>query len=170
MEMARAGEAIGRALTSVTARVAPGVTPRWELPVSARVEPVTAPALEGPALSDDVLDAVVDDIRRSEDPALFHQEMASCFRSAGHFDSKVRLRAAPWSAQSNSAHRWDSRTTSRKTTTTLINTPVAACRSEQNRRGVRRVLSGSGLSHFRHVRFLVLRALGALVSPPMRRP
>ncbi|MER6733598.1 protein spdB [Streptomyces puniciscabiei] len=94
LETARAGEETGRALTSVTARVTPGVTPRWELPVWGPVEPVAAPALEGPALTDEVLDAVVDEIRRSEDPALSYREMAARFRAAGHSASEVRLRAA----------------------------------------------------------------------------
>ncbi|WP_445280174.1 protein spdB [Streptomyces sp. DSM 118148] len=93
LETARAGEETGRALTSVTARVTPGVTPRWELPVWGPTEPV--PALDaGPALTDDALDAVVDEIRRSEDPALSYREMATRFRAAGHSASEVRLRAA----------------------------------------------------------------------------
>ncbi|MFE5603884.1 protein spdB [Streptomyces coelicoflavus] len=93
LETARAGEETGRALTSVTARVTPGVAPRWELPVWGPTEPI--PALEaGPALTDDALDAVVDEIRRSEDPALSYREMASHFRAAGHSASEVRLRAA----------------------------------------------------------------------------
>ncbi|MFI9805049.1 protein spdB [Streptomyces sp. NPDC052301] len=93
LETARSGEDTGRALTSVTARVTPGVTPRWDLPVWGPMEPV-APALEGPALTDDALDAVVDEIRHSEDPALSYREMASRFRAAGHSASEVRLRAA----------------------------------------------------------------------------
>ncbi|WP_031170871.1 hypothetical protein [Streptomyces durhamensis] len=93
LETARAGEETGRALTSVTARVTPGVTPCWELPVWGPLEPVV-PALEGPALTDAALDVLVDDIRRSEDPALSYREMASRFRSAGHSASEVRLRAA----------------------------------------------------------------------------
>ncbi|MFI9809680.1 protein spdB [Streptomyces sp. NPDC052301] len=93
LETARSGEGTGRALTSVTARVTPGVTPRWDLPVWGPVEPV--PALpEGPALTDDALDVVVDEIRHSEDPALSYREMASRFRAAGHSASEVRLRAA----------------------------------------------------------------------------
>ncbi|MFJ5036134.1 protein spdB [Streptomyces sp. NPDC088560] len=94
LEAARAGEDTGRALTSVTARVTPGVTPRWELPVWGPVEPVVVPALEGPALTDDELAALVDEIRNSEDPALSYREMSSRFRAAGHSASEVRLRAA----------------------------------------------------------------------------
>ncbi|MFI0230796.1 protein spdB [Streptomyces sp. NPDC017086] len=93
LESARAGEDTGRALASVTARVTPGVTPRWELPVWGPLEPVTA-ALEGPALSDDALDSLVDEIRHSQDPALSYREMATRFRAAGHSASEVRLRAA----------------------------------------------------------------------------
>ncbi|MBG0854341.1 protein spdB [Streptomyces spinoverrucosus] len=93
LEKARAGEETGRALTSVTHRVTPGVTPRWELPVWGPTEQV--PALEsGPALTDDALDAVVDAIRTSEDPALSYREMAARFRAAGHSASEVRLRAS----------------------------------------------------------------------------
>ncbi|MEU2434471.1 protein spdB [Streptomyces sp. NPDC007861] len=93
LEKARAGEDTGRALTSVTHRVTPGVTPRWELPVWGPSEPVAA--LEsGPALTDDALDTVVDQMRTSEDPALSYREMASRFRAAGHAASEVRLRAA----------------------------------------------------------------------------
>ncbi|MEU2430757.1 protein spdB [Streptomyces sp. NPDC007861] len=93
LEKARAGEDTGRALTSVTHRVTPGVTPRWELPVWGPSEPVAA--LEpGPALTDEALDTVVDQIRTSEDPALSYREMASRFRAAGHAASEVRLRAA----------------------------------------------------------------------------
>ncbi|MFE0383684.1 protein spdB [Streptomyces bungoensis] len=93
LETALAGEETGRALTSVTARVTPGVKPRWELPVWGPTELV--PALDaGPALTDDALDAVVDEIRRSEDPALSYREMATRFRAAGHSASEVRLRAA----------------------------------------------------------------------------
>ncbi|MGW1985407.1 protein spdB [Streptomyces collinus] len=93
LETARAGEETGRALTSVTTRVTPGIAPRWELPVWGPTEPVNV--LEaGPALTDDALDAVVDEIRRSEDPALSYREMATRFRAAGHSASEVRLRAA----------------------------------------------------------------------------
>jgi hypothetical protein len=93
LETARQGEDTGRALTSVTARVTPGVTPRWELPVWGPTEPV--PALEsGPALTDAELDALVDEIRHSESPALSYREMAARFRAAGHSASEVRLRAA----------------------------------------------------------------------------
>jgi hypothetical protein len=93
LEKARAGEDTSRALTSVTARVTPGVTPRWELPVWGPVERV--PALDaGQALTDEALDALVDEIRHSESPALSYREMATRFRSAGHSASEVRLRAA----------------------------------------------------------------------------
>ncbi|MFD7434817.1 protein spdB [Streptomyces sp. NPDC059861] len=93
LEAARRGEDTGRALTSVTHRVAPEVTPRWELPVWGPMESV--PALEtGPALTDDALDVLVDQIRHSEDPALSYREMASRFRAKGHAASEVRLRAA----------------------------------------------------------------------------
>ncbi|TWV37174.1 protein spdB [Streptomyces misionensis] len=94
LERARAGEETGRALTSVTGRVTPGVTPRWELPVWGPLEPVAAPALEGPALSDAELDALVDEIRTSRTPPLSYREMAARFRAAGHSASEVRLRAA----------------------------------------------------------------------------
>ncbi|MEU9920815.1 protein spdB [Streptomyces griseoluteus] len=93
LECARDGEDTGRALTSVTRPVTPGVTAHWNLPVWGRSEPV--PALESaPALSDDALDAVVDQIRHSEDPALSYREMAARFRATGHAASEVRLRAA----------------------------------------------------------------------------
>jgi hypothetical protein len=93
LEKARQGEDTSRALTSVTGRVTPDVTPRWELPVWGPTEAV--PALEtGPALSDEVLDVLVDEIRRSEVPALSYREMAARFRTAGHSASEVRLRAA----------------------------------------------------------------------------
>jgi hypothetical protein len=95
LETARAGEETGRALTSVTARVTPGVTPRWELPVWGPSEPVAARSLEAaPALTDEALDVIVDEIRTSETPALSYREMAARFRSAGHSASEVRLRAA----------------------------------------------------------------------------
>ncbi|MGW1027806.1 protein spdB [Streptomyces sp. NPDC002577] len=93
LETARDGEDTGRALTSVTNRVTPGVTPRWELPVWGPTEPV--PALDAaPALTDEALDALVDEIRHSEVPALSYREMATRFRAAGHSASEVRLRAA----------------------------------------------------------------------------
>ncbi|WP_277742733.1 protein spdB [Streptomyces sp. LX-29] len=93
LETARRGEDTGRALTSVTTRVTPGVTPSWELPVWGPTEPV--PALEtGPALTDEALDALVDEIRHSETPALSYREMSARFRAAGHSASEVRLRAA----------------------------------------------------------------------------
>ncbi|MEU5092119.1 protein spdB [Streptomyces sp. NPDC021356] len=93
LETARAGEETGRALTSVTAPVTPGVTARWELPVWGPTEPV--PALEtAPALTDDTLDVLVDQIRLSQTPPLSYREMATRFRAAGHSASEVRLRAA----------------------------------------------------------------------------
>ncbi|MGW5305316.1 protein spdB [Streptomyces griseoluteus] len=93
LESARDGEDTGRALTSVTRPVTPGVTAHWDLPVWGPSEPV--PALESaPALSDDALDAVVDQIRHSQDPALSYREMAARFRATGHAASEVRLRAA----------------------------------------------------------------------------
>jgi len=93
LETARKGEETGRALTSVTSRVTPGVTARWELPVWGPTEPV--PALEqAPALTDAELDALVEEIRTSRVPALSYREMASRFRAAGHSASEVRLRAA----------------------------------------------------------------------------
>ncbi|MFJ3139000.1 protein spdB [Streptomyces sp. NPDC086843] len=95
LETARAGEETGRALTSVTARVTPGVTPRWELPVWGPTEPLAARSLEAvPALTNDALDVIVDEIRTSETPALSYREMAARFRAAGHSASEVRLRAA----------------------------------------------------------------------------
>ncbi|MFJ2020917.1 protein spdB [Streptomyces nodosus] len=95
LETARKGEDTGRALTSVTTRVTPDVTPRWELPVWGPTEPVAALPLEaGPALTDEALDALVDEIRHSETPALSYREMATRFRAAGHSASEVRLRAA----------------------------------------------------------------------------
>ncbi|MGW2490257.1 protein spdB [Streptomyces sp. NPDC001606] len=93
LEAARRGEGTGRALTSVTATVTPGVTSRWELPVWGPSEPVTA--LESaPALTDEALDTLVREIRDSEIPALSYREMAARFRAAGHSASEVRLRAA----------------------------------------------------------------------------
>ncbi|MGW0934774.1 protein spdB [Streptomyces sp. NPDC002666] len=95
LETARNGEDTGRALTSVTTPVTPGVTPRWELPVWGPTEPVPALALEAvPALTDEVLDVLVDEIRHSETPALSYREMATRFRAAGHSASEVRLRGA----------------------------------------------------------------------------
>ncbi|MEU9174107.1 protein spdB [Streptomyces sp. NPDC048420] len=95
LEETRQGEDTGRALTSVTSRVTPDVTPRWELPVWGPVEPVAALSLEpGPALTDAALDALVDEITHSETPALSYREMAARFRQAGHSASEVRLRAA----------------------------------------------------------------------------
>ncbi|MGA5370114.1 protein spdB [Streptomyces griseoincarnatus] len=95
LETARAGEETGRALTSVTARVTPGVTPHWELPVWGPSEPLAARSLESaPALTDEALDIIVDEIRTSETPVLSYREMAARFRAAGHSASEVRLRAA----------------------------------------------------------------------------
>ncbi|KES06155.1 protein spdB [Streptomyces toyocaensis] len=95
LETARAGEETGRALTSVTGRVTPGVTPRWELPIWGPTEPLTSRSLEAaPALTDEALDVLVDEIRHSETPALSYREMAARFRAAGHSASEVRLRAA----------------------------------------------------------------------------
>ncbi|GAB2989173.1 hypothetical protein GCM10023080_063700 [Streptomyces pseudoechinosporeus] len=95
LETARDGEDTGHALTSVTSRVTPGVTPRWELPVWGPMEPVAALPLEAaPALTDQALDVLVDEIRHSEVPALSYREMATRFRAAGHSASEVRLRAA----------------------------------------------------------------------------
>ncbi|MGA5795076.1 protein spdB [Streptomyces cellulosae] len=95
LETARAGEETGRALTSVTARVTPGVTPHWELPVWGPSESLAARSLESaPALTDEALDVIVDEIRTSETPALSYREMAARFRAAGHSASEVRLRAA----------------------------------------------------------------------------
>ncbi|WUB68068.1 protein spdB [Streptomyces sp. NBC_00582] len=95
LETARRGEDTGRALTSVTTRVTPDVTPTWELPVWGPVEPVAAlPPGDGNALSDTALDALVDEIRHSETPALSYREMAIRFRTAGHSASEMRLRAS----------------------------------------------------------------------------
>lgn len=95
LETARDGEDTGRALTSVTNRVTPDVTPRWQLPVWGPTEPVSAFTLDAaPALTDETLDALVDEIRHSETPALSYREMATRFRAAGHSASEVRLRAA----------------------------------------------------------------------------
>lgn len=93
LEAARKGESTGRALTSVTSRVTPDVTPSWDLPVWEPSEPVAA-LEQAPALSDAALDTLVDEIRHSEDPALSYREMATRFRTAGHSASEVRLRAA----------------------------------------------------------------------------
>ncbi|MGW7518720.1 protein spdB [Streptomyces sp. NPDC054796] len=101
LEKARKGEGTGRALTSVTAPVTPGVTPRWELPIWGPTEPV--PALEAaPALTDEALDALVLQIRDSDTPPLSYRETAARFRAAGHAASEVRLRAA-WKRVATSA-------------------------------------------------------------------
>ncbi|MFD3498598.1 protein spdB [Streptomyces sp. NPDC058678] len=95
LEAARQGEDTGRALTSVTRGVTPDVTPRWELPVWGPTETVAAlPWEAAPALTDEELDVLVDEIRHSESPALSYREMAVRFRAAGHSASEVRLRAA----------------------------------------------------------------------------
>ena len=95
LETARDGEDTGRALTSVTDRVTPGGTARWELPIWGPTEPVPVLPLEaGPALTDEALDALVHQIRHSASPALSYREMAARFRAAGHSASEVRLRAA----------------------------------------------------------------------------
>ncbi|MCX5351237.1 protein spdB [Streptomyces mirabilis] len=95
LETARDGEDTSRALTSVTNRVTPDVTPRWQLPVWGPTEPVSAFSLDAaPALTDEALDTLVDEIRHSETPALSYREMASRFRAGGHSASEVRLRAA----------------------------------------------------------------------------
>ncbi|MFD8799529.1 protein spdB [Streptomyces atroolivaceus] len=95
LETAREGEDTGRALTSVTRPVTPGVAPRWELPFWGPTDPASALSLEAAgALSDQVLDVLVDQIRHSETPALSYREMAARFRTAGHSASEVRLRAA----------------------------------------------------------------------------
>ncbi|WP_031077512.1 hypothetical protein [Streptomyces sp. NRRL S-118] len=94
LETARKGDETGRALTSVTTPVTPGVAPRWELPVWGPTEPVPALETAAPALSDDALDTLVYDIRHSQTPPLSYREMAARFRAAGHSASEVRLRAA----------------------------------------------------------------------------
>ncbi|WP_217201615.1 protein spdB [Streptomyces buecherae] len=98
LESTRKGEETGRALTSVTTPVTPGVTPgvtpRWELPVWGPTEPVPALETAAPLLSDEVLDALVEEIRTSEEPSLSYREMSARFRAAGHAASEVRLRAA----------------------------------------------------------------------------
>ncbi|MGW2410826.1 protein spdB [Streptomyces tubercidicus] len=94
LKTARDGEDTGPALTSVTAPVTPGVTPRWELPIWGPTEPVPALPETAPGLTDEALDALVDQIRYSEAPPLSYREMATRFRAAGHSASEVRLRAA----------------------------------------------------------------------------
>ncbi|WP_406125819.1 protein spdB [Streptomyces canus] len=96
LEEARQGEDTARALTSVTSRVTPGVTPRWELPIWGPVEPVAA--LESAsALSDTDLEWIVTDIIATEAKkgrSVSYREVATLFRTAGHSASEVRLRAA----------------------------------------------------------------------------
>ncbi len=94
LETARKGEETGRALTSVTTPVTPGVTPRWELPVWGPSDPVPALETGAPALSDEALDTLVHDIRHSQTPPLSYRDMAARFRAAGYSASEVRLRAA----------------------------------------------------------------------------
>jgi len=93
LEAARQGDGTARALTCVTERVTPGVTPRWDLPVWGPSEAV--PALEAaPALTDEDLDRIVSEIRHSEVPPLSYRDMAARFRAAGHSAGETRLRAA----------------------------------------------------------------------------
>ncbi|MDL2080087.1 protein spdB [Streptomyces sp. GXMU-J15] len=94
LESARKGEETGRALTSVTTPVTPGVTARWELPVWGPTDPVPALEAGAPALSDDALATLVHEIRYSQTPPLSYRDMAARFRAAGHSASEVRLRAA----------------------------------------------------------------------------
>ncbi|MCD7440010.1 protein spdB [Streptomyces lincolnensis] len=94
LETTRQGEDTGRALTSVTTPVTPGVTARWALPVWGPTDPVPALETGAPALSDDALDTLVHDIRHSQTPPLSYRDMAARFRAAGHSASEVRLRAA----------------------------------------------------------------------------
>ncbi|WP_331452936.1 protein spdB [Streptomyces sp. SS162] len=95
LEAARDGEDTARALTCVTGRVTPGVTPSWELPVWGPTAPVPTLTLDAaPALTDAELDRLVDEIRRSQTPALSYREMSIRFRAAGHSASETRLRAA----------------------------------------------------------------------------
>ncbi|MFJ4790560.1 protein spdB [Streptomyces sp. NPDC088794] len=98
LETARQGEDTGRALTSVTSPVTPGVTARWDLPVWGPIEPARAPALESaPALTDTDLEWVVADIIHTEAQkgrSVSYREVATLFRGAGHSASEVRLRAA----------------------------------------------------------------------------
>lgn len=95
LETARAGEDTGRALSCVTARVTPGVTARWDLPVWDASEPLPPRPLEsGPSLTDEALDALVQEIRASRTPPLSYRETATRFRAAGHAASETRLRAA----------------------------------------------------------------------------
>ncbi|MFE7611660.1 protein spdB [Streptomyces celluloflavus] len=95
LETTRASEETGKALTSVTTPVTVGVAPRWELPVWGPSGPVRAPVQDAaPALTDDALDEVVEEIRTSRTPPLSYREMSARFRAAGHSASEVRLRAA----------------------------------------------------------------------------
>ncbi|MFE1770043.1 protein spdB [Streptomyces sp. NPDC059008] len=95
LETTRASEETGKALTSVTTPVTVGVTPRWELPVWGPSEAVRGAALEAaPTLTDEALDAVVEEIRTSRTPPLSYREMSVHFRAAGHSAAEFRLRAA----------------------------------------------------------------------------
>ncbi|MYT33018.1 MULTISPECIES: hypothetical protein [unclassified Streptomyces] len=95
LKTTRDDEETGPALTSVTTPVTPDVTPRWELPIWGPTESVPTLTLDAaPVLSDEALDALVDQIRHSEVPALSYREMATRFRAAGHSASEIRLRAA----------------------------------------------------------------------------
>jgi hypothetical protein len=96
LEGARQSDGTARALTSVTGSVTPGVTPRWELPtwtMPAAAALLSADSTDG-GLTDDQLDALVAEIRDSEQPPLSYREMALRFRASGHSASEVRLRAA----------------------------------------------------------------------------
>lgn len=96
LEAARSGEDTGRALTSVTTPVTPGVTPSWELPVWGPCEPV--PALEpAPALTDTDLEWIVTDLINAEAQkgrSVSYREVATLFRAAGHSASETRLRSS----------------------------------------------------------------------------
>jgi hypothetical protein len=96
LESARSGDGTSQALTSVTERVTPGVTPSWTLPVWGEFTPVAelSAAPEEAALSDVDLDAIVNELRLSETPPLSYRELALRFRSAGHSAGETRLRAS----------------------------------------------------------------------------
>ena len=95
LDRARNTPGPARALTSVTAPVTPGVTPRWELPSWGPVTPLAELAGTTPAeLSDAELDRLVTELRDSETPPLTYRQMAAAFRSAGHSAGETRLRAA----------------------------------------------------------------------------
>ncbi|WP_333769829.1 protein spdB [Streptomyces sp. IBSBF 2435] len=92
LDTARAGEATGPALNSVTTPVTPASHTRWELPVWGPVAPVAA--IEAPALSDAELDRIVGLLMGEQVPPPSYRELAVRFRAAGHSASEVRLRAA----------------------------------------------------------------------------